>query len=150
MDFIKSRRHSETGVKCPHFLVEWVGFDSSHDVWLPLDALSSCIDEVAHYRFHNAAPAQRGRIINMSPSDARMHLAQLVIRAQRKQARGKTPTPHTDSATATSASPCRKRTSPRLKQVENSPQQSATSVMATCTMCGSHLYFPPDCHRALV
>lgn len=149
VDFRRSQAQVDTGVKCPHFLVKWVGYDSSHDLWLPLASLSDCLDKVAHYLFHNTAPKQRERIIELFPLEARMHLAELVGRAQRRQRRTKGPTKHDLQPTAPTRRK-RARTSPRLSGLRASQRQAAVSATATCSSCNSTIYFPPHCHRAPV
>ena len=42
-------------LKGPHYLVHWRGYSSKHDMWLPVRALSNCLDKVADYLFQNAS-----------------------------------------------------------------------------------------------
>ena len=151
VDFMRSRKCTHSGVKRPHFLVKWVGYDSSHDMWLPLDALADCLDKVAHYLFHNTASKQRERIIGMFSTEARMHLAELVGRAQRTQHRitHREPTQHTsappaapDLETTGGTKRKRNRTSPRLAQRADSTLQSALAYSTKCRTCGSSTNFP--------
>ena len=58
-DFDRSHaRTDKPSIQAPHFLVAWRGYDSSHDLWLPVDELAQCLEAVADFLFINTAPKQ--------------------------------------------------------------------------------------------
>jgi hypothetical protein len=82
-DYSASRPHVDTGIKSPHYLVRWVGYDDSYNTWLPPDALDSCLEKVADYLFTVARPAKRDKLISQFPRAARDALLELHGRAER-------------------------------------------------------------------
>ena len=143
INFSKSRARADAPARrCPHFLVKWVGFDSSHDMWLPLDGMEHCLDKVAHFLFHNTAAKQREYIIEMFPRQARMHLVELVGRAQRTQLKraGPSTVPSVPPAAVPTLPPLvlkrpRARTSPRLARSRSRAPPPSAVASALCSTC---------------
>ena len=68
---------------CSNDLVHWRGYSSQHDMWLPLRALSNCLDKAADYLFQNASSRQRDVMIDQFARHERLQLSHLLARAQR-------------------------------------------------------------------
>ena len=131
IDYMKARhRDDDISVAVPHYLVRWVGYSAAHDTWLPVDELSGCLEKVADYLFHNAARAQRCRMVSEFPREARMRLSHIVAKAEstrRPLARGKEPAENSNVPTSKP-----RRQSSRL----NKSHLTAVSRVAHCSNCG--------------
>jgi hypothetical protein len=123
-NFSQSRPREDTGVKAPHYLVRWVGYDDSYNTWLPVDELDGCLEKVADYLFTVVRPHRRAKLISQFPRASRDALLELESRAERtrrsvhggKEAAQASPTPYTgkltrararvDNADGCSVQPC--------------------------------------------
>ena len=135
LDYKRSHSSSDDPLdKGPHYLVHWKGYSPQHDVWLPVRALSNCLDKVADYLFQNASSRQRDVMIDQFPRQERMQLAHLLARAQRTSTRPS----HTGSVMHKPpklASRQRKST----QATTGAKHTAALSTITPCTCCGRPL-----------
>ena len=130
VDYKRAHSSSEDPLdKGPHYLVHWRGYTSQHDMWLPVRALSNCLDKVADYLFQNASTRQRDVMIDQFPRQARVQLAHMLARAQRTHAQPirnvmLKPPKVVSKQRQSNRKPTRARTT------------AATSTITPCTCCG--------------
>ena len=89
VNFRKSMFNDSKQFKEPHFQLKWVGYEHSENTWLPLDALSGCLDKVAEYLFVQTSASQRDKIIAMFPRQSKLQLAHLLSKAVRSRSNGR-------------------------------------------------------------
>lgn len=137
VDYIKSRqRDDDTSTREPHYRVHWVGYDSSHDTWLPLAELSGCIEKVADYLFHAASKTQRSALIEQFPRDLRLRLAHMVAQAERTRRpvrRGEAPAVKPLPTSAT------KQRSTTRKVTRSQTSKAALPAKIECCSCCSRV-----------
>jgi hypothetical protein len=144
-DFDRSRaRTDKPSIQAPHFLVAWRGYDSSHDLWLPVDELAQCLEAVADFLFINTAPKQRERIIALFPREQRLQLAHLVSRAFKSRR------PIRDSVTSEAApmvvTPPR---DPRRRHKRVAALSKAAPLADLCSVCQNTMPIPSARGRLL-
>ena len=131
-------------IQAPHFLVAWRGYDSSHDLWLPVDELAQCLEAVADFLFINTAPKQRERIIAQLPREQRLQLAHLVSTAFKSRR------PVHDSVTS-EAAPVVVTTprTPRRRHKRIAALSKAAPLADLCSFCQSNIPVPSTRERVL-
>ena len=135
LDYKRAHASSQDPLdKGPHYLVHWRGYSSKHDMWLPVRALSNCLDKVADYLFQNASTRQRDVMIDQFARQERLQLSHLLARAQRTAIR-----PSNNVMSKPPRVTIRQR--PRSKRKTGSTQQmAALSTITPCTHCGGPVH----------
>ena len=99
-------------------------------MWLPLRALSNCLDKVAYYMIQNASTRQHDVMIDQFARQERLQVSHLLARAQRTAIR-----PSTNVMSKPPRVTIRQR--PRSKRkTGNAQQMAALSKITPCTHCG--------------
>jgi len=136
-DYAKSRKQAESSASAPHYLVRWVGYDSTHDTWLPVDALDNCLEKIADYLFQAASATQRLRMISEFPRRSRLTLSHIVAKAEgtrRPHTRGKEP--------AGGHEPSSSKPRRRSRRLHTTSHKAALSRVTSCTSCSRVLALP--------